>query len=185
MNQRQIQGSQRKKRVSDSKLSGKTKSRNHPGKALSCVLLQFHNVLIYVLLVAALITALMDRLIDTWVILGVVIINAVVGFLQEGKAEKALDGIRKMLSLRAIVLEGSRNDVAAELLVPGDIVFLETGDKIPAGLHIIRLFMAVIGLAVAAIPEGLPAVMTIALATGVQRMAGRNAIIRRLPPWKH
>lgn len=261
------------------------------------LLAQFHNVLIYVLLVAAFITALMAHWIDTGVILGVVFINAFIGFIQEGKAENALEGIRKMLSLRAVVLRGgSRHDMDAELLVPGDIVFVKSGDKVPADLRIVRaknlraeespltgestetdktpdpvpedavlgdrtgmlfsgtavtygsaagvviatgadtqlgkinrmisevetvttpllqqigrfgirlsviilvitatfftfgyffrnyaideLFMAVIGLAVAAIPEGLPAVMTITLAIGVQRMAGRNAIIRRLP----
>ena len=265
--------------------------------ALMRLLSQFHNVLIYVLLVAAVITALMDHWIDTGVILGVVFINAFIGFIQEGKAENALEGIRKMLSLKAVVLRGgTRSDMDAELLVPGDIVLVKSGDKVPADLRIVQaknlraeespltgestetdktpdpvskdavlgdrscmlfsgtaitygsatgivtatgtdtelgkinrmmsevesittpliqqisrfgirlsiiilivtasffafgyffrdyrideLFMAVIGLAVAAIPEGLPAVMTITLAMGVQRMAGRNAIIRRLP----
>lgn len=260
-------------------------------------LLQFHNVLIYVLLVAAIITALLDHWLDTWVIMGVVVINAMIGFIQEGKAEKALEGIRKMLSLNALVLrDGHRRKIAAEKLVPGDIIMLESGDKIPADLRLINirnlrieesaltgesvavekhmepvsadavpgdrkcmafsgtsvvygratgvvvatgtqtelgkinrmmteveqittpllrqidsfgktlsaaifvitviffaigyyfrdyaineLFMAVISLAVAAIPEGLPAIMTITLAIGVQAMARRNAIIRRLP----
>lgn len=261
------------------------------------LLLQFHNVLIYVLMIAALITALMDHWIDTWVIVAVVVINAVIGFIQEGKAEKALDSIRQMLSLEAVVLrDGKKQTIEAEELVPGDIVFLKSGDKIPADLRLVEakdfrveespltgessavekntapveasaiigdqlsmafsgtvvvygkatgvvvrtgaetelgrinqmissvehittpllkqieafskwlslvivlfagafalfgyffrnyalpeLFLAAIGLIVAAIPEGLPAVMTITLAIGVQRMAGRNAIIRRLP----
>ncbi len=277
---------------------GKNKIPEPPRRsAFMRLLSQFHNVLIYVLLVAAFITALMAHWIDTGVILGVVFINAFIGFIQEGKAENALEGIRKMLSLRAVVLRGgSRHDMDAELLVPGDIVFVKSGDKVPADLRIVRaknlraeespltgestetdktpdpvpedaplgdrtgmlfsgtavtygsaagvviatggdtqlgkinrmisevepvttpllqqigrfgirlsaiilvitatfftfgyffrnyaideLFMAVIGLAVAAIPEGLPAVMTITLAIGVQRMAKRNAIIRRLP----
>lgn len=260
-------------------------------------LLQFHNVLIYILIAAAVATALMQHWIDTIVILGVVVINAIVGFVQEGKAEKALDGIRKMLSLHAIVhRSGEKKDIDADQLVPGDMVLLESGDKVPADLRLVEtrnlkieespltgeslpvtkstdtldqgtslgdrknmafsgtmvtsgrglgvvvgtgaqteigkiselmntvqslktpllrqidsfgkglsivigvisalffaigfwlrdypfaeITMAVIGLAVAAIPEGLPAIMTITLAIGVQRMAGRKAIIRRLP----
>jgi P-type Ca2+ transporter type 2C len=265
--------------------------------ALMRFLMHFHNVLIYVLLIASVITALLDHWLDTWVILGVVFINAIIGFIQEGKAEKALEGIRKMLSLDAnVVRNGSRKNISAEKLVPGDLVLLESGDKIPADLRLINvrnlrveesaltgesvavdkktdpasedavpgdqkcmafsgtsvvygratgvvvetgsktelgkinrmmseveeittpllrqidsfgkvlsiiilvitvlffaigyffrdyaideLFLAVISLAVAAIPEGLPAIMTITLAIGVQAMAKRNAIIRRLP----
>ena len=70
---------------------------------------QFNNVLIYVLLLAALVTALLGHWLDTAVIVGVVFINAVIGFLQEGKAERALDAIRNMLSMQALVLrDGSR-----------------------------------------------------------------------------
>ncbi len=260
-------------------------------------LLQFHNVLIYVLLAAAVVTALLNHWLDTGVILAVVLINAIIGYVQEGKAEKALEGIRKMLSLHAVVIRnGDRKEIEAENLVPGDIVLLESGDKIPADLRLLsarnlrveesaltgesvavdkdtdpvaedsvpgdrinmafsgtsvvngrargvvtetgantelgkinrmmsdveklttpllqqiddfgkalsvgilfisaiffaigyffrdyeisELFMAVISLAVAAIPEGLPAIMTITLAIGVQAMAKRNAIIRKLP----
>lgn len=260
-------------------------------------LLQFHNVLIYVLLVSAAITALLGHAVDTGVILGVVVINAIVGFVQEGKAESALAAIRKMLSLRALVLrDGQRREIPAEDLVPGDWVLLQSGDKVPADLRLIEIknlriqeavltgeaeavektiapvtaesaigdrtdmaysgtlvsygqgvgvavatgehteigrismlleqvesmttpllrqmaqfgrwlsaaivlaaaatfllgvfwrdqpaddmFMAAVALAVAAIPEGLPAIMTIILAIGVQRMARRNAIVRRLP----
>ncbi|MFU8813382.1 MAG: cation-transporting P-type ATPase [Balneolaceae bacterium] len=257
----------------------------------------FHDVLIYVLMVAAVITALLGHWIDTWVIVAVIFINAVIGFIQEGRAEKALEGIRNMLSLEALALrDGSRTRINAEELVPGDLVFLESGDKVPADVRLIdvrnlrveesaltgesvavektikpvdenavpgdqtcmafsgtsvvygraravvvetgaetelgkinrmmsdvdelttplirqvnqfgkalsgiiviatalffaigyffrdyamdELFMAVISLAVAAIPEGLPAIMTITLAVGVQAMARRNAIIRKLP----
>ena len=268
--------------------------KKHP---LIKFLLQFHNTLIYILIVAAVITALMDHWIDTWVIAAVVIINAIIGFVQEGKAEKALDSIKNMLSLNAIVVrDGKQKKIEAEQLVPGDIVKLKSGDKIPADLRIIEsknlqveeaaltgestavekdnkkveqdtllgdqtgmlfsstvimqgnctgivvatgssteigkintlmseveeittpllqqiegfgkilsfiilgitglffafgyffrdydiaeLFLASIGLVVAAIPEGLPAIMTITLAIGVQQMARRNAIIRKLP----
>ena len=260
-------------------------------------LLQFHNLLIYVLLVAAVLSLLFEHPVDAAVILGVVLINAIVGFIQEGKAEAALEAIRAMVDPKASVLrEGRRLTVPAERVVPGDIVLLEAGDRVPADLRLLRArnlkideailtgesvpadkttdpapreaalgdrpcmafsgtlvvagqgtgvvvatgaetelgkigtllgrverletpllrqmagfartltavilsvsavafffawlvqgypldlsFMAVVGLAVAAIPEGLPAVMTITLAIGVQRMARRNAIIRRLP----
>ena len=260
-------------------------------------LLQFHNVLIYLLLASAAITGALGHGIDTAVILGVVLINAIVGFVQEGKAESAMAAIRKMLSLHAMVLrEGQRREIPAEELAPGDWVLLQSGDKVPADLRLIEarnlriqeavltgeaeavnkttapvpaeaalgdragmaysgtlvsygqglgvvvatgeqteigqisllleqveeiatpllrqvaqfgrwlslailvvagatfaagvlwrgqsmddMFMAAVALAVAAIPEGLPAIMTIILAIGVQRMAQRNAIIRRLP----
>ncbi|MDZ7642491.1 MAG: cation-transporting P-type ATPase [Desulfurivibrio sp.] len=260
-------------------------------------LLQFHNVLIYVLLVAAVVTTLLGHWLDAGVIFGVVMINALIGFIQEGKAERALEAIRDMLSQHAVVLrDGKRQVIAAEELVPGDIVFLQSGDKVPADLRLLKskelrvdeasltgesmavekhpepvaantsigdrfpmsysgtlvtsgqgsgvvvatgdhtelgrinkmlsevsklttrllvkmaefgrkltvaifimaagtfafgyllrdydaiaMFLAVVSLAVAAIPEGLPAIITITLALGVQAMAGRNAIIRRLP----
>jgi P-type E1-E2 ATPase len=102
------------------------------------LLVQFHNVLIYVLMGAAIITALLGHWIDTWVILAVIVVNAVIGFIQEGKAEKALEGIRKMLSLNAVVTRsGQKMTINAEELVPGDIVMLKSGDKVPAD---IRLF---------------------------------------------
>ena len=82
-------------------------------------LLQFHNVLIYVLLASAGITAALGHWIDTAVIIGVVLINAVIGVIQEGKAEKALDAIRHMLSLHAAVLrDGKRRLIPAEEVVP-------------------------------------------------------------------
>ena len=265
--------------------------------ALVRFLAQFNNVLIYVLLAAAVVTALLGHWVDTAVILLVVLVNAVIGFIQEGRAEQALDAIRTMISAQASVMrDGQRRTIKAEELVPGDIVLLEAGDRVPADLRLLRArslrideailtggsvpvekgsapvaqdaapgdrtcmafsgslavagqgmgvvtgtgigteigritallgevetlttplvrqmnrfarmltgvilavaaavfgiavlvhetpwgeaFMAVVGLAVAAIPEGLPAVMTITLAIGVQRMAARNAIIRRLP----
>ncbi len=102
------------------------------------LLLQFHNVLIYVLLGAAVVTATLGHAVDTAVILGVVLINALIGFIQEGKAEKSLDAIRKMLSLHAVVLrDGRPQEIAAEDLVPGDIVLLASGDKVPADLRLI------------------------------------------------
>jgi len=258
---------------------------------------QFHNVLIYVLLAAGVITALLGHWVDSAVIVGVTIINAIIGFIQEGKAEKALDAIHNMLSQQALVKrDGKFINLAAEQLVPGDVVFLQSGDKVPADLRMFKtrelrieeamltgesvpvekntdlvaeqatigdrkclaysgtlvtygqgqgiviatgdnteigrisgmlqnvkvlttpllrqmdtfakwltiaigiiagltftygvllkgytaseMFLAAVGLAVAGIPEGLPAIMTITLAIGVQRMAKKHAIIRRLP----
>lgn len=268
-----------------------------PQPAWQRLLLQFHNVLIYVLLAAGVITALLGHWLDSGVIFGVVIVNAVIGFIQEGRAEEALDAIRDMLSLHATVTRaGERHEIPAEELVPGDIVHLASGDRVPADLRLIDIknlqvmeaaltgeslavdkqvdpvetdaalgdrtsmawsgtlvthgqgtgmvvatgtatelgristllatveklttpllklmarfgqwlagvilllsalifgfgvwvrdypasdmFLAAVGLAVAAIPEGLPAIMTITLAIGVTRMAHRHAIIRRLP----
>jgi magnesium-transporting ATPase (P-type) len=260
-------------------------------------LLQFHNILIYVLIGCAVVTAALDHWIDTGVIIAVVIANAIIGYIQEGKAEKAMDAIRHMLAPHANVIRGGeRISIEGEQLVPGDIVLLEAGDKVPADLRLLtahgmsvqeailtgesvpvekhiepvaedaplgdrsciafsgtlvtsgqckgmvvatggqteigrisgllsevemlttplvqqmgvfskwltililiiaaillafgyfvehydftEMFMAVVGLSVAAIPEGLPAVLTITLAIGVQAMAKRNAIVRRLP----
>jgi cation-transporting P-type ATPase F len=258
---------------------------------------QFHNVLIYVLIVAAAITLALGHWVDAGVIAGVIVINAIVGFIQEGRAEQALDAIRGMLSLSALALRGGeRRLLPAEQLVPGDVVLLAPGDKVPADLRLLEarnlridesllsgesvpaekslapvearaalgdrsclafsgtlvsyghalgvvvatgaatevgrisalletvqeistpltrqlavfgrwltlailllagatfalgywlrgfsaadMFLAAVGIAVAAIPEALPAIMTVALAIGVRRMARRNAIVRRLP----
>lgn len=260
-------------------------------------LLHFNNVLIYVLIVSGVITLFLEHYIDSLVIFAVVIANAIIGYFQEGKAERAMESIRAMLSPKASVLySGKRHSIKNEFLVPGDVVVLEAGDKVPADLRLIQshginiqeailtgesiaveksilpvngaanigdrscmaysgtlvtsghckgivvatggyteigkinrmlteikpvttplvnqmgvfakrltllillvalvllvfgyyvahmsfteIFMAVVGLSVAAIPEGLPAILTITLAIGVQRMAKENAIVRRLP----
>ncbi len=107
---------------------------------LSASLLQFHNVLIYVLLAAGAVTALLGHCDRRGVILGVVVINAVIGFVQEGKAEQALDAIRNML-----VAAGDRCCATAgaspcppRTLVPGDVVLsCKSGDKVPADLRLI------------------------------------------------
>ncbi|GGC84885.1 cation-translocating P-type ATPase [Halopseudomonas salina] len=261
------------------------------------LLAQFNNVLIYVLMSAVLVTALLGHWLDTAVIFAVVLVQGVVGFIQEGRAEKALAAIRHMLAPRATVLrDGQRLHIDASDLVPGDVLLLEPGDRVPAdirldqvhglsvdesmltgesipvekaletqpadaalgdrlclaysgtlvrtgtargvvvatGLHseigrisgllsevavlqtpltqqmnrfsrylslvivlaglgvfllgwqfgdrpLADLFMAVVALTVSAIPEGLPAILTITLAIGVQRMANRKAVVRRMP----
>ena len=261
------------------------------------LLAQFNNLLIHVLMVAGVAAALLGHAIDAAVILAVVAINAVIGFVQEGKAEQAMAAIGKMLAADARVLEDGRWQTRpAESLVPDDVVQIQAGDRVPADLRLIEahglrtdqaaltgesvpvgkstdpdaddtdladrrnsaysgtlvtagqgvgvvfgtgerteigristllgevevlttpllqrinrfarlltiliISMAVImvalgawlhalaisdgllagiALAVAAIPEGLPAIITITLAIGVQAMAQRKAVIRRLP----
>ena len=260
-------------------------------------LAQFNNILVYVLLGAGFIKLMLNLWVDAGIIFAVIVLNALLGFIQEGKAEKALDSIRNMLSAEARTVRGGEaRMIAAEAVVPGDVVILESGDKIPAdlrlvdaknlrteeaaltgesvpadkttdvvpanatvgdrenmafsgtmvvsgratgvvvatgtetelgrinqllasvspletpllrqikkfgytitaaigvisvlifaygkwveGMAFVELFQAVVGIAVSLIPEGLPALITITLAIGVQRMAQRNAIIRRLP----
>lgn len=259
------------------------------------LLLQFHNPLIYILLFATAVTFFLKEYVDAGVILSVVLINAVIGYVQESKAEEAINSLKKMLSSSATVLrKGEKTSIPAIELIPGDIVFLVSGDKVPADMRLIECsdmqidesaltgeslasekyvqalsedtvladrnnmafagtlvtygaakgvvtaigdqtetgkiahmiseattletpltrkihafsklllwvilglaaitfgvgllygmavsetFMAAVALAVAAIPEGLPAVVTITLAIGVRRMATRNAIIRKL-----
>ena len=101
---------------------------------------QFHNVLIYVLIASGLVTALLGHWVDSAVILGVVVINAIIGFIQEGKAERALDAIRHMLSQQAMVKrDGQFVSLPADQLVPGDIVLLQSGDKVPADLRLFKL----------------------------------------------
>lgn len=256
-----------------------------------------HNALIYIMLAASVITFFMGHLVDAIVIALVVIVNTIIGYIQEGKAENAMSAIRDMMAPRASVLRGGKRvTVDAQTIVLGDVVLLEAGDRVPADLRLLQArslkvdeaaltgesvpvekndesleegtplaertnmvfsgtfiaagqgigvvvatavatelgrinamldqvttlktpllrqmdklaqrltliilavaallfvfayyvrdyavadaFMLVVGFAVAVVPEGLPAVMTIALAIGVNRMAQRKSIIRRLP----
>ena len=90
------------------------------------------------MLVAAGIAALLSHWIDAAVLFAAVIVNAVIGFIQEGKAEEALDAISNMLSLHTTLLRNAeRTETAAETVVPGDIVLLVSGDKVPADLRLI------------------------------------------------
>lgn len=257
---------------------------------------QFNNPLVYVLLAAAAVTAFLGEFLDSAVILAVVLLNTLIGFIQEVRAEAALDALHTLVRTHAAVLRaGERKQVPSEDLVPGDLVLLEAGDKVPADLRLVRLsalradesaltgesepvakdqvvlprgtpvadrrnmmysgtlvtagtgagivvatgaetelgeihrlmgavrpvatpltlklakfsstltlailalaavaflaglahgepagqmFTAAVALAVGAIPEGLPAAVTVTLAIGVRRMARRRAVVRRLP----
>ncbi|KIM10176.1 MAG: hypothetical protein KU37_11900, partial [Sulfuricurvum sp. PC08-66] len=100
--------------------------------ALMRFLLQFHNILIYVLLAAGAVTAFLGHFVDTMVILAVVVANAIIGYIQEGKAQSALEAIKQMLSPHAAVIRaGQRHTIDGEAVVVGDIVLLEAGDKVP------------------------------------------------------
>ena len=265
----------------------------HP---LVLFLSQFHHPLIYILLISAGVTIALEGWVDASVIIGVVLINAIIGFIQEINALRAIEALSRALNINAwVVREGQRGLIDASELVPGDIVLLQSGDKVPADLRLLQVrelqidestltgesvpvekkvealpentplversnmsysstlvtygtgvgvvvgigdkteigrinrmiaeaaeletpltrkigqfswvlmwfiillaalafmagwwrgedlvdtFIASVALAVAAIPEGLPAAVTIILAIGVKRMARRNAIIRKLP----
>jgi len=260
------------------------------------LLRQLHNPLIYVLLAAGMVTLFLKEYVDASVVFGVVVINAIVGFVQESKANSALNALQSMVSTRAhVIRDGCRQQIDSEQLVPGDLVLVDAGDKVPADLRLVaenslhvdesaltgelvpvakddavlalttpvadrrnmvysgtlitagkgsgivvatgghtelgeihrlvssaqtlatpltqklakfstwltaiilalaaftfvigisqqrppaEMFTAAVALAVGAIPEGLPAAVTITLAIGVSRMARHGAVIRRLP----
>lgn len=257
---------------------------------------QFNNPLVYVLIAAAIVTMVLGEYVDTGVIVGVVVVNVVIGLIQEVRAEAALEALRSLVPTRSVVVRGgNRMEVPSEYLVPGDLVLLEAGDKVPADIRLVRtsglrvdesaltgesepvskdevvlplttpvadrrnmlyggtlvttgtgagivvaiagetelgeiqrlmgavtpaptpltsklasfsmtltvailglaavafiigvgrgqhpagMFTAAVALAVGAIPEGLPAAVSVTLAIGVRRMARRRAVVRRLP----
>ena len=107
--------------------------------ALMRFLFQFHNLLIYVLLAAAALAAAIGNVVDAAVIVAVVLLNAIIGFIQEGRAERALEAIRGMIDPHAtVVRDGRRTDIAAQDIVPGDLVLLEPGTRVPADLRLVR-----------------------------------------------
>ena len=263
---------------------------------LAIFLEQFSSFIVYILIAATIISALLGEYVDAVVIGIILVLNAVMGFIQEYKAEKSIDALKRLASPQCVVIrDGKEKKVFSNTIVPGDILFLEPGEKIPAdariltemnltieeasltgesvpvhkhkdaisksatlgdrknmlysstivteghgtavvvgtgmntqigkiahmiqsapveetplqkrlkrlgtklgmitivvcvivfftgilrGGSVLEMFLAAVSLAVAAIPEGLPAVVTISLALGVQKMVKRNALIRKLP----
>ena len=115
------------------KFGANTLPRGKRRSALARFAAQFNSALIYFLLAAALGAALLGHAVDASAIVAVVIINALVGYIQEGKAERALEAMQDMIAPQSAVLRGGvRRSVPAASLVPGDIVLLAPGDRVPA-----------------------------------------------------
>ena len=102
---------------------------------------QFKSPLIYILLVAAVVTAFLKEYTDTSVIMAVVTLNAIIGYIQEYKAEQGVRALKKMLIPKARVLRnGKEKEIHSEQLVPGDVVFLASGTKLPADLRLLKTY---------------------------------------------
>ncbi len=113
------------------------KETRHP---IFLFLKQFKSILILILFLAAFIAFIFGKYIDAYVILAVIILNAIMGFLQESKAEKAIQALKKMMvPLAKVQRNGELVEIQAKELVPGDIIFLEEGDRVPADARIIEL----------------------------------------------
>lgn len=119
---------------------GPNELKEEQGKSLmSKIIAQFSDFLILILMSAALISVFVGETKDAIVIMSIVIVNAMLGLYQEGKAEKALESLKKMASPTAKVLrDGKTQEIPAAQLVPGDVVVLETGDIIPADLRLVE-----------------------------------------------
>jgi len=103
-------------------------------------LAQLDNPLIYVLLAAGLVTAVLGEVVDAGVITGVVVLNAVIGYVQESKARKALDALSRMVPAEATVVRGGEpSRLPASELVPGDVVLLAAGDQVPADVRLVEV----------------------------------------------
>ncbi|MBL7131713.1 MAG: cation-transporting ATPase, partial [Candidatus Omnitrophica bacterium] len=113
------------------------KKAKHP---VLIFLKQFHSILIYILIAAALISFFIGHVVDVYVILAVILINAIIGFIQENKAERSIQALKRMIVPYAKVFrEGELLQVHAKELVPGDIIFLEEGDRIPADARLLEV----------------------------------------------
>ncbi len=100
---------------------------------------QFKSPLIYILIIAAIVTFLLREYIDTGVIMAVVILNAIIGYIQEFKAEESMRALKKMVLPKArVVREGKEKEITGEQLVPGDIVVMASGGKVPADLRLFK-----------------------------------------------
>lgn len=106
---------------------------------LSKFFLQFKNPLVYLLIISAAVTYFLKHNLDTIIILIIVFLNAIIGYFQERKAEKSLEALKKLMSLKAkIVRDGVKVEISSTEIVPGDIVLLEEGTKIPADLRLVE-----------------------------------------------
>ncbi len=113
------------------------KKSKHP---ILIFLKQFHNILIYILIAAAAISFFIGHLVDVCVILAVILINAIIGFIQEHKAERSIQALKRMIVPHAKVFRGGELlQIHAKELVPGDIIFLEEGDRIPADARLLEV----------------------------------------------
>lgn len=112
--------------------------KEHRLRAIIVLLKQFNSVLVYILFVAAVISYYFEHLIDMYVILGVIVVNAIVGFLQEYKAERSIQALHSMVvPIAKVYRDGHLSKVSAEEVVPGDIIHLESGDRVPADARIV------------------------------------------------
>jgi magnesium-transporting ATPase (P-type) len=106
---------------------------------LKIILHQFTSPLIYILIVAAIVTTFLGDYIDSGVIVAVLILNAIIGYLQEYKAETSVRALKRMIVPRArVVRKGKEREIPSEALVPGDIVLLVSGDKVAADLRLFK-----------------------------------------------
>lgn len=113
--------------------------RQRKQSAFSRFLQQFRNPLVYILLISGLVTIILGGITDASVILGVVLINALIGFIQEGKAVEALEALAGSVGTDArVIRDGRKQQVAVVDLVPGDVVVLESGDRVPADLRLVH-----------------------------------------------
>jgi Ca2+-transporting ATPase len=113
-----------------------TATRGRSG--MVCFLLQFHQPLIYILIVSGCVTALLREWVDSGVIFGVVLVNGIIGYIQEARAENALAALADTMVAEALVIRDSiKERIPSTELVPGDIVLLSAGDRVPADLRII------------------------------------------------
>ncbi len=105
--------------------------------ALMRFLLQFHQPLIYMLIGATAVTVSLDEYVDAAVIFAVVLINAIIGYIQETRALAAIDALSKsMTTTSTVIREGKKKQIGALDLVPGDIVLVQSGDKFPADIRV-------------------------------------------------
>jgi len=149
---------------------------------LAILAAQFRSVVVVVLIVAAIVSAAVGDVIESGAILAIVVLNAILGFVQEYRAERAIAALLDRASSGETPLQRKLDQVARRLLVAClVIVTLVFALGVMRAIPPLEMFLAAVSLAVAAVPASLPAVVTIALALGVQRMARRAALVRRLP----